>query len=109
MPPHRLSLKINQPVMLLRNVNQAEGLCNGTRLIIQELHKHYLKVIMTMGKNKGKIFLIQRMVITPSDIRIPVNPYPPETKKLTKMPKTGTKRSTLKHKCINIILVYIKN
>ncbi len=73
MPPHRLSLKINQPVMLLRNVNQAEGLCNGTRLIIQELHKHYLKVIMTMGKNKGKIFLIQRMVITPSDIKIPVN------------------------------------
>ncbi len=36
------------------------------------------------------------------------NPHPPETKKLTHMPKTGTKRPTLKHKCINIILIYIK-
>jgi ATP-dependent DNA helicase PIF1 len=56
MPPHKLSLKIHQPIMLLRNANQAEGLCNGTRLIIKELHKHYLKVQMTMGKNKDKVF-----------------------------------------------------
>jgi ATP-dependent DNA helicase PIF1 len=29
-PPHKLCLKKGVPVMLLRNLNQAEGLCNRT-------------------------------------------------------------------------------
>lgn len=33
-PPHTLELKINTPIMLLRKINQREGLCNGTRLIV---------------------------------------------------------------------------
>ena len=37
MPPHELNLKKEPPVMLLRNVNPAQGLCNGTRLIITDL------------------------------------------------------------------------
>ncbi|KAL5580950.1 hypothetical protein UlMin_013392 [Ulmus minor] len=32
-PPHELILKPNYLVMLLRNINPSEGLCNGTRLI----------------------------------------------------------------------------
>nr|XP_043618497.1 uncharacterized protein LOC122590227 [Erigeron canadensis] len=39
-PPHQLELKVNTPIILLRNLNQSEGLCNGTRLIVtQMLHK----------------------------------------------------------------------
>ncbi len=37
MPPHRLELKINSIVILIRNINRAQGLCNGTRLIITKL------------------------------------------------------------------------
>ncbi|GJU32025.1 ATP-dependent DNA helicase PIF1-like protein [Tanacetum coccineum] len=37
MPPHALCLKKELPIMLLRNVNPARGLCNGTRLIITDL------------------------------------------------------------------------
>ncbi|PWZ18516.1 ATP-dependent DNA helicase PIF1 [Zea mays] len=33
LPPHVLKLKIGCPVMLLRNIDPANGLCNGTRLV----------------------------------------------------------------------------
>jgi hypothetical protein len=36
-PQHKLCLKKGVPIMLLRNLNQAEGLCNGTRLVITVL------------------------------------------------------------------------
>lgn len=35
-PPHELVLKRNCPVMLFRNINPSDGLCNGTRLICRE-------------------------------------------------------------------------
>ncbi|XP_060182827.1 ATP-dependent DNA helicase pfh1-like [Lycium barbarum] len=34
LPPYKLVLKQNCPVILLRNLNPSEGLCNGTRLIL---------------------------------------------------------------------------
>ncbi|AQK50086.1 hypothetical protein ZEAMMB73_Zm00001d049353 [Zea mays] len=33
LPPHVLKLKIGCPIMLLRNIDPANGLCNGTRLV----------------------------------------------------------------------------
>ncbi|XP_072058211.1 uncharacterized protein [Arachis hypogaea] len=36
-PQHRLVLKIGVPVMLLRNIDQSNGLCNGTRMQIRRL------------------------------------------------------------------------
>ncbi|XP_062089097.1 uncharacterized protein LOC133795659 [Humulus lupulus] len=38
-PNHDIRLKEGVPVMLLRNLNQTEGLCNGTRLIVTRLGK----------------------------------------------------------------------
>ncbi|KAG5597399.1 hypothetical protein H5410_038631, partial [Solanum commersonii] len=40
LPPYRLTLKKNCPVILLRNLNPIEGLCNGTRLICHDFKSH---------------------------------------------------------------------
>jgi ATP-dependent DNA helicase PIF1 len=34
---HKLELKVGMPILLLRNLNQSIGLCNGTRLIVERL------------------------------------------------------------------------
>ena len=38
-------------MILLRNIAQSEDLCNGTRFIIKNMHKHFLDVEMDIGKH----------------------------------------------------------
>ncbi|CAI0475741.1 unnamed protein product [Linum tenue] len=40
---HELTLKKNTPAMLLRNLNPALGLCNGTRIMITMLSDNFMK------------------------------------------------------------------
>ncbi|XP_019196554.1 PREDICTED: uncharacterized protein LOC109190511 [Ipomoea nil] len=42
-PNHALTLKVGSPVMLLRNIDNTLGLCNGTRLIVTRLADHVLE------------------------------------------------------------------
>jgi hypothetical protein len=42
-PDHELRLKVELPVMLLKNINQTAGLCNGTRMAITQLGKKYIE------------------------------------------------------------------
>ncbi|XP_058742589.1 uncharacterized protein LOC131625469 [Vicia villosa] len=66
LPNHRIRLKVNTPIMLLRNIDQAEGLCNGTRLIVTRLADHVIEAKIISGKNIGGIIYIARMDITPT-------------------------------------------
>ncbi|KAI9084104.1 hypothetical protein K1719_033902 [Acacia pycnantha] len=52
-PHHKLVLKIGVPVMLIRNINQAAGLCNGTRLQITQLGKNVVKAKALNGTSAG--------------------------------------------------------
>ncbi|KAL0294340.1 UNVERIFIED_CONTAM: hypothetical protein Sangu_3220900 [Sesamum angustifolium] len=36
LPPHKLILKKNCPIILLRNLDPSNGLCNGTRMVCRE-------------------------------------------------------------------------
>ncbi|XP_071699726.1 uncharacterized protein [Rutidosis leptorrhynchoides] len=71
LPKHNLVLKVGVPVMLLRNVDQAGGMCNGTRLQITELGDKMIKAKILTGTHVGTITAIPRMLIVPSDKRIP--------------------------------------
>ncbi|XP_071700076.1 uncharacterized protein [Rutidosis leptorrhynchoides] len=66
-PPHKLKLKIGQPVMLLRNINPSAGLCNGTRLIITEFQKFVLYARVITGSHIGTMAIIPRIVLTSTE------------------------------------------
>jgi len=40
---HKLELKVGVPILLLRNLNQSIGLCNGTRLIVKRLGQRVIE------------------------------------------------------------------
>ena len=48
---HCIKIKIRSPIMLLRNLDQTQGLCNGTRLIVTRLAKHVIAAKIISGKN----------------------------------------------------------
>ncbi|KAK1423926.1 hypothetical protein QVD17_19237 [Tagetes erecta] len=72
LPNHKLVLKVGAPIMLLRNIDQSNGLCNGTRLQITKLGKFIIEAKIITGTNVGHQTLIPRLKMTPSDKRIPV-------------------------------------
>ncbi|XP_076950680.1 uncharacterized protein LOC143623725 [Bidens hawaiensis] len=70
LPNHRLILKVGVPVMLLRNIDQKKGLCNGTRLQVISLGTCVIEVKILSGTNTGERISIPRIALTPSDKNI---------------------------------------
>ncbi|KAL3643004.1 hypothetical protein CASFOL_013819 [Castilleja foliolosa] len=60
-PPHELTLKINAPVILIRNINQTLGLCNGTRLIVSQLLPRIIEAQIITGSSVGTRVYIPRI------------------------------------------------
>ena len=71
LPPHKLSLKIGSPIILLRNLNPSDGLCNGTRLICHFFQKHVIEAEIITGKHTGLRTFIPRITLSPSNANFP--------------------------------------
>ncbi|XP_071688036.1 uncharacterized protein [Rutidosis leptorrhynchoides] len=70
-PPHKLKLKIGQPIMLLRNLYPSAGMCNGTRLIITDFQKFVIHARIITGSHIGNTVIIPRIVLTATQSKWP--------------------------------------
>jgi ATP-dependent DNA helicase PIF1 len=66
LPNHKINLKVGTPIMLMRNLDQAAGLCNGTRLIVTKVANHVIEANIISGKNIGHVHYIPKMRMSPS-------------------------------------------
>ncbi len=64
---HELELKVGVPILLLHNLNQSIGLCNGTRLIVKRLGQRVIEAEIITGNNVGKRVFIPRIIMCPSE------------------------------------------
>ncbi|XP_057723335.1 uncharacterized protein LOC130939233 [Arachis stenosperma] len=71
LPNHSLKLKKGVPIILLRNIDPAGGLCNGTRLIVRDLGTNVIGAEIVSGSHIGDKVFIPRMNLIPSDAGIP--------------------------------------
>jgi ATP-dependent DNA helicase PIF1 len=59
------------PILLLRNLNQSIGLCNGTRLIVKSLGQRVIETKIITGNNVDKHVFIPCIIMPPSGIDWP--------------------------------------
>jgi ATP-dependent exoDNAse (exonuclease V) alpha subunit len=67
LPPHALKLKINCPVILLRNIDPANGLCNGTRLVVRGFQRNAIDAEIVLGQHVGRRVFLPRIPLCPSN------------------------------------------
>ena len=68
-PQHLLCLKQGVPLMLLRNINPRQGLCNGTRLIFERCIDN--KLLQCRIVETGRSVLIPRITFIPKPNEFP--------------------------------------
>jgi hypothetical protein len=68
---HKLEIKVGAPILLLHNLNQSIGLCNGTKLIVKRLGHRVIKTKIIIGDNVSKCVFILRIIMSPSGTNWP--------------------------------------
>ena len=71
LPLHQLNLKCGQYLKLLRNLNPAKGLCNGSRLRLLQVSSSVLLCEIVEGRYRSQEVLIPRITHHCNDSRLP--------------------------------------
>ncbi|MBW0571194.1 hypothetical protein O181_110909 [Austropuccinia psidii MF-1] len=66
-PFHIIDLKVGVPVLLLRNLNIAKGLVNGTHLLVKDIKNHVLRCTIMTGPRRFQQVLIPKIKLTYED------------------------------------------
>ena len=61
-PPHSLALKPGCLVILLRNIDQRAGHCNGTKYVVVNIKPHVLELRSVDTYNRGATILLPRII-----------------------------------------------
>ncbi|CAN0904159.1 ATP-dependent DNA helicase PIF1, partial [Linum grandiflorum] len=69
-PEHELKLKVGVPVILLHNLDQTTGLCNGTRMVIRTMGTWFLDVEVLTGTHIGDRVYLPRLSLTSHQKRL---------------------------------------
>jgi hypothetical protein len=64
LPPHKLALKVNCIVLLIRNLNTKEAIVNRTRMRIKFMHRNAIDCEVLTETPRNKIILIPRINLT---------------------------------------------
>ena len=67
LPPGELWLKPGCPIILLWNLCPAQGLCNGTRMVVVRMSRRVLEVKLLGGEHHGEHAFIPRITLTPTE------------------------------------------
>lgn len=70
LPLHKLQMKVGCPLMLLRNLDPEQGLCNGTRCILTRCTRRVLEVRILGGDHHGQTAFIPRITLQPPEAMI---------------------------------------
>jgi ATP-dependent DNA helicase PIF1 len=71
LPPHVLALKVDTPVILLRNLDPNHGLCNGTRLQVKTITNRLLTCRVLNGPNENDVVAIPRIDLNTAEGVLP--------------------------------------
>eukprot|EP00794_Sanderia_malayensis_P001082 gene1082-biopygen306 len=73
MPLQSLQLKFGATIILLRNINPAKALCNGTQLIVRDFKRHIITAEIIITENKGQCVMLPGITLTCQDSSLPIS------------------------------------
>jgi ATP-dependent DNA helicase PIF1 len=72
LPLHELRIKINCPLILLRNLDRHGGLCNETHLVVRAVNKHILDAEIVNGAHaRDRVFIPRIPLSLSEDLSLP--------------------------------------
>jgi hypothetical protein len=77
LPPHRLLLAVNMPVLIMRNLDPGQGLLNGVMCVVDSVGTHvvHVRIINRESAFYGQVAAVPRIevVADPHSLRLPFN------------------------------------